>query len=229
MRYVWNHFEILPTHMQRVKGYIQEYCSHIQRIIDVGSRHGKYYYLPHFWTCSQHLFLNVTTLAFLSWLVLLLPISVPVNNSNNSEHVMSDVLSALHVLFNHPNNSVSCVLVLFLSHSKKLRSRGFKQLHKVILPASGRVRLQIWIYSSATHVLTAMLIASHPATVPATFRYIFTKLNFFRQQSALFFFTFYNSVNDARVIFFHLKSTLGSSLAVQWPPCFHCRGKGVKP
>ena len=27
MRYVWNHFEILPIHMQRVKNYVQEYCS----------------------------------------------------------------------------------------------------------------------------------------------------------------------------------------------------------
>lgn len=168
MRYVWNHFEILPTHMQRVKSYVQEYCSHIQRIINVGSRHGKYYYLPHFWTCFQHLFLSVTTLAFLSWLVLLLPISVPINNSNNREHVMSSVLSALQVLFNHPNNSMSYVLVLFLSPSKKLTSGGFKQLYKVIPPASSRVRLQIWIYSSAAHVLTAMLTASHPALVPAT-------------------------------------------------------------
>lgn len=61
--HIWSHCEILNTHTQG-EVFIQECCRHVlQRIpvFDVGSRCEKYY-LPRFWTSSQHSFLY-----FLMW------------------------------------------------------------------------------------------------------------------------------------------------------------------
>lgn len=141
---IWNHFNYTHVCMYtyRLKSCMQECHSHAHNVLlwePDGESTSSFAEVA---VCVVF-FLNVTKLAFLSWLVPLLIISVPNNNNNKQPWLTCSkwVLYLLNIshcycftwinLFSHHNNSMNHLLLSSLLFLRKLRYRGLNTLYQV--------------------------------------------------------------------------------------------------